>query len=29
VLTHLGEKMAGLRGKISIETADDGLVVKL
>ena len=29
VLTHLGEEMAGLRGKIPIETADDGLILKL
>lgn len=29
LLTHLGEEMAGLRGSCAIETADDGLVVKL
>jgi ribonuclease BN (tRNA processing enzyme) len=29
VLTHLGDEMAGQRGRIEIETADDGLVVKL
>jgi ribonuclease BN (tRNA processing enzyme) len=29
VLTHLGEQMAELRGRCPIETADDGLVIKL
>lgn len=29
MLTHLGAEMAELRGRLSIETADDGLVVKL
>ena len=29
MLTHLGEEMADLRGRLPIETADDGLVVKL
>lgn len=29
MLTHLGAEMTGLRGRISIETADDGLVVGL
>jgi len=29
VLTHLGEEMAGLRGEIELETADDGLQLKL
>jgi ribonuclease BN (tRNA processing enzyme) len=29
VLTHLGEAMAGLRGELSIETADDGLVIEI
>ncbi len=29
VLTHLGEQMSQLRGACSIETADDGLVLKL
>ena len=29
LLTHLGREMAELRGSLSIETADDGLVVKL
>jgi ribonuclease BN (tRNA processing enzyme) len=29
ILTHLGEEMADQRGQIEIETADDGLTVKL
>lgn len=29
ILTHLGEEMAAKRGQLEIETADDGLVVKL
>jgi ribonuclease BN (tRNA processing enzyme) len=29
ILTHLGEEMSGERGQIEIETADDGLAVKL
>jgi ribonuclease BN (tRNA processing enzyme) len=29
VLTHLGSEMADLRGRCALETADDGLVVKL
>lgn len=29
LITHLGEEMSSLRGACSIETADDGLVVKL
>jgi ribonuclease BN (tRNA processing enzyme) len=29
LLTHLGEEMSQLRGRCSIETADDGLIVKL
>lgn len=29
VLTHLGEEMAAKRGQIEIETADDGLTLKL
>jgi len=29
VLTHLGEEMSRMRGRLEIETADDGLVVKL
>lgn len=29
MLTHLGETMIGLRGQIELETADDGLAVKL
>ena len=29
VLTHLGAKMAELRGSLPIETADDGLVIKI
>lgn len=29
VLTHLGEGMAALRGRCGIETADDGLVIRL
>jgi len=29
ILTHLGEAMAGRRGQIELETADDGLAVKL
>jgi ribonuclease BN (tRNA processing enzyme) len=29
MLTHLGSEMAGLRGRCALETADDGLVVKL
>ncbi len=29
LLTHLGEEMVEMRGRCSIETADDGLVVKL
>jgi ribonuclease BN (tRNA processing enzyme) len=29
LLTHLGEKMSTLRGRCSIDTADDGLVVHL
>lgn len=29
MLTHLGEEMAQLRGRIPLETADDGLVIKL
>lgn len=29
ILTHLGHDMAGRRGQIEIETADDGLAVKL
>ncbi len=29
VLTHLGDRMAKLRGRLPIETADDGLVLKL
>jgi ribonuclease BN (tRNA processing enzyme) len=29
ILTHLGEEMADRRGRLEIETADDGLAVKL
>lgn len=29
ILTHLGDEMADQRGQIEIETADDGLIVKL
>ncbi len=29
ILTHLGEEMSGERGQIEIETADDGMAVKL
>ena len=29
LLTHLGEEMAALRGRCSIETADDGMLVPL
>ena len=29
ILTHLGEDMASQRGKLEIETADDGLAIKL
>jgi ribonuclease BN (tRNA processing enzyme) len=29
ILTHLGEEMSGERGQIEIETADDGLAVKV
>jgi hypothetical protein len=29
VLTHLGADMADLRGQIEIETADDGLALKI
>ena len=29
ILTHLGEDMANRRGKLEIETADDGLAIKL
>jgi hypothetical protein len=29
MLTHLGDEMVEQRGQIEIETADDGLVVKL
>ena len=29
LLTHLGEEMVEMRGRCSIETADDGLAVKL
>jgi hypothetical protein len=29
LLTHLGREMATLRGQCELETADDGLLVKL
>jgi len=29
VLTHLGDEMAGLRGQCELDTADDGLMIKL
>jgi len=29
ILTHLGNDMAKLRGKVGIETADDGMKIKL
>ena len=29
ILTHLGEEMADQRGQLEIETADDGLAVKI
>jgi len=29
ILTHLGETMIGLRGQVELETADDGLAIKL
>jgi len=29
ILTHLGDEMAKQRGQIEIDTADDGLAIKL